>query len=347
MERPDRKATPKRWLGLVLATLFSGGLGHFYLGLRLRGAFWLAIHIVLLLLGAALVVLFDGALVPYAGLIVAVVALWGGQIVDLVLAKPARFSSTPIFRVIVFAVLGQILFQGSAALVRSHLIENFQIPSGSMAPTLLPNDHVVIDKSRRESILPARGDLIVFEYPDPNPDNPRVTYLKRVVGHPGDTIELFHGHPYINDWQVPGCLVGSAALPGTDPELERGELFVEFLGQHSYLTWFAPDSGVEHEGPYKVRDGEVFVLGDNRWNSSDSRSWRHGQGAGLPGPNVRGHALSVLLAFNPDGSLDWTRIGSQLTAEAAAVSLPSELREEVAKCVERRPAETTPPRAGG
>ncbi len=242
-----------------------------------------------------------------------------------------------------------------ALLLRAFVVEAFKIPSGSMLPTLQLQDHIFVNKliygptvpftkaRLWQSLPPSRGDVIVFEFPDPEP-NPRPDYIKRVIALPGDTLEVVGGHPSINGWRVPSCSVGSYVFEEGAGVRRQGELFVEFLGENSYLTVYEDDHPEVEQGPYHVAPGEVWVLGDNRNNSSDSRAWNHNLGAGVPLENIKGRALFVWLSFGQDGwpTLDrW--LSSVMGQPRLPKSAPARLVSGIASCLARRPANTNPP----
>jgi signal peptidase I len=160
-------------------------------------------------------------------------------------------------------------------LLRSFLVEPFQIPSGSMLPTLKIGDFILVNKFHYGLRLPVagtkvvpindpeRGDVVVFKFPR----DPRINYIKRVVGLPGDHIRYDSKTLTINGEVMPLTLL--AALP---PERPERQLMREDLG------------GVEHEiyrdltfprpaGEWVVPEGHYFMMGDNRDNSNDSRFW--------------------------------------------------------------------------
>ncbi len=252
---------------------------------------------------------------------------------------------------------------GVALLLRAFVVEAFKIPSGSMLPTLQISDHIFVNKlsygptlpfstSRvLDDLPPDRGDVVVFEYPDDNPDNPRQNFIKRAIALPGDILETRGGHPVINGWEVPSCRVGSYSFNEATGYPTTGELFVEFLGDYSYLTLYEhyrPENENDREGPYHVGEQEFWVLGDNRNSSSDSRRWRNGKGAGVPYPNVKGKAMFVWLSFNQTGQdalgVTWDRL---LTNVMGQPRLPKEADPELTKgietCLNQRPKDTTPP----
>jgi signal peptidase I len=240
-----------------------------------------------------------------------------------------------------------------ALLLRAFVVEAFKIPSGSMLPTLQLQDHIFVNKlayglglpfSKNrafESLPPKRGDVIVFEFPDSDPRNPRQDYIKRVIATEGDTLEVVDGHPIINGWRVPSCRVGTYDFRETQDSFgSRGELFVEFLGDYAYLTLYENDHLAGREGPYKVMPGETWVLGDNRNNSSDSRAWNNRKGGGVPDANIKGRAMFVWYAAELDRILTNVLGTPKLPKDATP-----ELHRGVEDCLAKRPprSETTPP----
>lgn len=255
-----------------------------------------------------------------------------------------------------------IIAVGVALLLRAFVVEAFKIPSGSMLPTLQISDHIFVNKftygptipfsgTRLLSELPpGRGDVVVFEYPDENKDNPRQNYIKRAIALPGDILETRGGHPIINGWEVPHCNVGPYTFDQATGYPKTGELFVEFLGEHAFLTLYEhyEEDALVREGPYHVAENEFWVLGDNRNSSSDSRRWRQGAGAGVPFENVKGRAMFIWLSFNENGSdalgVTWDRLFSGVMGTPR---LPKEADPELTKgierCLAKRPDSTNPP----
>lgn len=241
-----------------------------------------------------------------------------------------------------------------ALLLRSVVVEAFKIPSGSMKPTLQINDHIFVSKFSYgpkipfigerifDALPPKRGDVIVFEYPDINPNNERQDYIKRVVAIPGDTLEVDSGHPIINGWRVPSCRVGKYSED--DPSSfghHSGDLFVEFLEGTAYLALYDDHHFPLRQGPYHVAPGEVWVMGDNRHNSLDSRAWQRrtgGIGAGVPYANIKGRALIV---WFPASRMLVNVMGKPVLPDSAS----AELVASIERCLEQRPAaaDTVPP----
>jgi signal peptidase I len=242
-----------------------------------------------------------------------------------------------------------------ALLLRAFVVEAFKIPSGSMLPTLQLQDHIFVNKLAYGPVVPftkarlwnglppLRGDVIVFEYPDPEP-NPRQDYIKRVIAIPGDTLVVDGGHPIINGWRVPSCLAGTYNFEEGEGFPRRGELYVEFLGDYSYLTIYEEGHAEIEQGPYHVAQDEVWVLGDNRNNSADSRAWNHNLGAGAPFENIKGRALFVWLSLGSNG---WPTIDRMFTNVLGRPRLPkgapAYLTAGIEKCLSQRPSVTSPP----
>jgi signal peptidase I len=235
-----------------------------------------------------------------------------------------------------------------ALLLRAVVIEAFKIPSGSMKPTLQIGDHIFVSKFTYGPKLPLtdtrvfadlppeRGDVIVFEYPDPDSKAERQDFIKRVVAIPGDTLTVDSGHPIINGWRVPSCRVGK--YTHDDPAgfgSSKGELFVEFLGETSYLALYDEHQFPQKQGPYVVQPGEVWVMGDNRHNSLDSRAWHRkdgGTGAGVPFANIKGRAMIV-----------WFPASRMLVNVMGRPRLPDGALPELTAAIERCVAERPPP----
>jgi signal peptidase I len=238
--------------------------------------------------------------------------------------------------------------------LRAFVIEAFKIPSGSMIPTLMVGDHIFVNKFSYgpavpytharvwTSMPPRRGDVIVFAFPE----HPEQDFIKRVIAIEGDRLEARNGHPIINGWEVPSCLVGPWAYSDYDSPITRheGELYVEYLGNESFLTFYDHASGVfpEIQGPYFAKGGEVWVMGDNRNNSHDSRMWFGGQGGGVPFENIRGRALFVWLSVSDNG-IDWSREGAPVMGRPRLPPSANGLEPQFEQCLRRRPAIVSPP----
>ncbi|MFQ3787013.1 signal peptidase I [Halomonas sp. A29] len=184
-------------------------------------------------------------------------------------------------------------------LLRSFLVEPFQIPSGSMRPTLEVGDFILVNKYAYGLRLPVthtriielgepeRGDVMVFRFPT----EPSVNFIKRVVGLPGDTVRYEDKQLYVNGELVPKQLLDEA--PPTAP----GEwLLEEQLGAVSHRIYNNPRDPGPRVREIVVPDGHYFTMGDNRDHSNDSRYWGF-----VPEENVVGRAFAVWMHW--DGGL--------------------------------------------
>ncbi|WP_237360745.1 signal peptidase I [Vibrio marisflavi] len=203
-------------------------------------------------------------------------------------------------------------------ILRSFIVEPFQIPSGSMEPTLLPGDFILVEKFAyglrdpvfHETLIhtgePKRGDIAVFV----DPQNPKIDLIKRIVGLPGDTIIYRNKTLYIK----PACKSGETCKPafkvpksyvGPTKFTELGTTLNEYkehLGSvnhmilrdpvlpEQYLSYYQQD-GAEI-GEWIVPKGHYFAMGDNRDNSDDSRYWGF-----IPEKNLVGKATFIWMSF--------------------------------------------------
>ncbi|MCU1750776.1 signal peptidase I [Pseudomonas sp. 6D_7.1_Bac1] len=206
--------------------------------------------------------------------------------------------------------------------LRSFLVEPFQIPSGSMKPTLDVGDFILVNKFSygiRLPVLdtkviqigdPQRGDVMVFRYPS----DPNVNYIKRVVGLPGDKIRYTADKRlFVNGESIAELLVGSE--PGT---LGSAELYKEKLGEAEHLIRKEMSryrATPDHQ--WTVPAGHYFMMGDNRDNSNDSRYWDDPSipkdllGM-VPDKNIVGKAFAVWMSW-PEPKLshlpNFSRVG--------------------------------------
>jgi len=181
-----------------------------------------------------------------------------------------------------------------AFFVRTFVIQAYKIPSGSMKPTLLIGDHILVSKFNygirlpliRSSLIPVgtpkRGDIVVFIYPEDRSKD----FIKRLIGLPGDTIEIRNKNILLNGlpWSdAHGVYVDNLIIPGS---VQPRDNF----------------------GPVTVPEGSLFVMGDNRDESYDSRFWGF-----VPMKDVLGKALIIYWSWNQeDHGVRLGRIGSIL-----------------------------------
>ncbi len=200
---------------------------------------------------------------------------------------PAKSKLRENIEAIVIAVI-------LALFIRTFIVQAFKIPSGSMQPTLAIGDHILVNKFiygvklpyTGTTIIPVEkpqhGDIIVFKYPeDPDKD-----FIKRLIGAPGDTVEIKNKQVYVNNMPIPHD-------PGvhSDPHVLSGGL-----------------NPRDNFGPVTVPPDSYFVMGDNRDNSYDSRFWGF-----VNQKAIKGKAFIIYWSWNSDTfGVRWGRIGSLL-----------------------------------
>jgi signal peptidase I len=226
-------------------------------------------------------------------------------------------------------VVGLVKALVVALLIRTVLVEPFKIPSGSMLPTLEIGDQIFVNKfiyGVRIPYLnvvpfslvrkPERGDVIVFN----NPADTSKDFIKRVVGIPGDVVEIRDDVVYVNGREQPRTLQApdfpvweDEPSPGVswirgiftdDWSVKHSELYQENLSGHIHHTLQRLDVPRSLEtGPYRVPEKSVFVMGDNRDNSADSRLGLGGPArpAYVPYGNIKGKAMIVWLCLGHGG----------------------------------------------
>jgi signal peptidase I len=257
-----------------------------------------------------------------------------------------------------FAVVALAVFAAAAAFVlRAGAVEPYRVLSGSMLPTLEPGDRVAGNRlayapagsDGGRARTPLRGDVVVFRSGRValGREGVPAVMVKRVIGLPGDRIVMRGGVPVINDWVVPFCDAGPYLFVTSEPEVLsiRGRLRVEFLGERAYLT--VQSMTRAFDVPFVVPPGEVFVLGDNRSNSLDSRAWNEGRGGGVPGDAIEARADWFVTGTHRSGDVDLGRLLQPLDTRSRALHVEGldvqGAEEGVTRCLSSRPAVTLPP----
>jgi signal peptidase I len=212
------------------------------------------------------------------------------------LSKKEKFKKE--FKSISLIILGVLAF-------RSVFFEPFKIPSGSMIPTLMIGDFILVNKFSygfkvpfsdwfsdpiyiTGSQEPKRGDVIVFKYPK----DPSINYIKRVVGLPGDNLEIKNKIVHIN-----GVPVEGPEIDGKEIMADMDEHFKKYVfkfykiktGEHEHIIQINQDNAInDNYYPITIPKGNYFVMGDNRDFSADSRYWKF-----VPFENIKGKAVAV------------------------------------------------------
>jgi len=286
--RGEKGRRRKVWVAALLSLLLTG-LGQLYNGQLRRGLIFYLLgevvgSILLMVAGMPLSLLLMAA-VLLGQLSIKVVA-----IVDAGLGarrigddfRPARYNR-PLVYLGTYLVFGVLLSAAFSGYLRENVVQAFKIPAKSMEPSLLAGDHILVDKS--PSPL-ARGDIVVFEFPeDAQKENPR-DFIKRVVGLSGDEIEVREKRLLVN------------GLPLNEP-------YVTHLEVETMPAGIAPR---DFFGPVTVPEGKCFVMGDNRDRSYDSRFWGF-----VDEEKVRGRAVQIYWSWdNQNREVRWERIGSKV-----------------------------------
>ncbi|MCK5925893.1 MAG: signal peptidase I [Methylococcales bacterium] len=237
--------------------------------------------------------------------------LWGGYLLYLKsIGEPFSEKDEPFWAEYARSFFPVVLI---VLLLRSFLVEPFRIPSGSMMPTLLIGDFILVNKFAygvRLPVLhtkiielsePERGDVMVFRYPK----EPAVDYIKRVIGLPGDKITYKEKQVYINDKLMPQIELETYEGLGQGKSMSGAAHLTEDLEtvKHSILVRQEPRS---NESVYIVPQGHYFVMGDNRDNSNDSRYW-----GTVPEENLVGKAFFVWMNWDLDHiGVNFNRLGT-------------------------------------
>jgi signal peptidase I len=278
----DKKRRPRRpWLA-ALANL-APPLGHVYAGRPLRGV-TLALLMTFLSVGALLITLRPIGLITVV--LMALILLIGYlvPIADAVIVArrsgkeylPRWYNRWYVYLLVFVAValIGDSVKQA----LRSHLVQAYKLPSGSMVPTLLIGDHILTDKTVYKARPPERFDVVVFEFPE---DSTK-TLVDRVIGLSGETIEIRDKKVFIN-----------------------GALLADAHGRFLEGNEEKPVTNRDSFGPFQIPDHAYFIIGDNRDRSYDSRFW---------GPVDRDkiYCLVRVIYFSWDSentAVRWERIG--------------------------------------
>ncbi len=215
----------------------------------------------------------------------------------------------------------------AAVAIQTVLFQPFTIPSSSMAPGLVTGDYIVVNKfaygwsraalpfhppvfsGRLFGRAPARGDVVVFRLPR----DPQQTWVKRVIGLPGDRIQIRAGAVFVN-----GRALATTPLGWTRDHDDPTRLVLELRESQpdgrDYLTYDGPlEEPGDNTEIYVVPSGRYFMMGDNRDNSLDSR-WPRELGVGLlPAENIVGRAELVVASWRPGSALlkPWTWLSLQ------------------------------------
>ena len=278
----------KPWIAGLL-TFFTIGLGHLYSGKAKKGIILyflgqgtiLAIFLPFIWLSPNILVFLLVVVCGLGFLIFCILDAIRASRRNKLTYELRKYNRWYVY-VLVLAVNLCFIQPAVESAIKSEIVQAYRIPSGAMKPTLQIGDHILADKYIYKKTGPKRGDIVIFPFPaDPSKD-----FIKRVVAVGGETIEIIDKQISIN-----------------------GEIIVEPFVIHT-------DSKVcrdkkrprDNFGPAKVPDDSLFVMGDNRDHSYDSRFWGFVKKA-----SVKGKAASIYWSWDKDSSsVRWNRIGSKV-----------------------------------
>lgn len=213
-----------------------------------------------------------------------------------------------------------------ALVVRTFILTGYKVPTGSMAPTLLPGDFIFsyrvpyglkipLTDTKVAINPPDRGEIVVFTYPD----QPKVNYVKRVIGIAGDRVQIENGELIVNGEKLKYEEMPREELEKEIQDMPNAELFEQSFkvvkekdGDRSRWLLFQKSQKTHSFGPFIVPPNEVFLLGDNRDSSDDSRYW-----GTVPINRIEGRVVLIWLSLNWQEkiwenripTLRWARIG--------------------------------------
>ena len=213
-----------------------------------------------------------------------------------------------------------------ALFIRTFFYEPFNIPSGSMLPTLQIGDYLFVSKTsygyskysfpfgvadfegRVMGEAPKRGDVVVFRLPS----NPSIDYIKRVIGMPGDTVQVAEGRVYINDVLLEREVVGLHRTKSPEGANETITEYLETLPEGIVHTIYelSDDEDLDNTGLFRVPEGHYFFMGDNRDNSRDSRVLD--MVGFVPAENLIGRAEFLFFSIDETANIfkPWTWFGA-------------------------------------
>ncbi|WP_245157831.1 signal peptidase I [Brevundimonas sp. A19_0] len=205
-----------------------------------------------------------------------------------------------------------------AILLRIFLFQPFTIPSASMEPNLYEGDYIVVSKwtygyskhaipyspplfeGRIMNNAPERGDIVVFKLPRDN----KTDYIKRVIGLPGDRVQMINNVLHINGTAVEDVLISSSEVSEMFDGQTATQLRETLPGGRTFtIQDFGPNYSLDNTPVFEVPEGYYFMMGDNRDNSIDSRE-QSAMGVGLvPEENLIGKAEMILFSWHEGASL--------------------------------------------
>ncbi len=290
----------KPWLAAFLSSLFPG-IGQFYNRQVIKGLAFIAAMVVAYIFEAIFALFFIFGLLVY--LLGIKDAFDSAVAINGTGDRFLRQERTVLLFLLIMFGLQAIPYD---KIIKDHVIEAFKMPSGSMYPTLKIGDHFLLGKIRPFFASLQRGDVVVFPYPV----NPEKNFVKRVIGLGGDKVQIVNGDIYINDQLISTTRIGIIETDEQPPSKAYGRptIYEERIGDAAYRIQYLRDKSETNGGPWTVPQDAVFVIGDNRDNSQDSRVW-----GTVPLSSVKGKALKIYWSWDrASAKVRWERIGEKI-----------------------------------
>lgn len=267
----------------------------------------------------------------------------GGRFLLEPLGRPIARESSIKSSIVFFAWLGAVVLL--ALQMRTRFLQAYDVMGSSMLPTLTPGQVLAGSVAAYgPGRLPRRGDVVVLKT---LVDGVPRDVVKRVIGLPGDRVSMNGVHPIINGWPVPLCEAGAYYNPNDDIVQDAdpsGLLVMEFLEGEAYLTLQTKVAPPVTD--YVVKPDEIYVLGDNRSSSRDSRSFDRGAPHGFPLADVKASVARTLFRPTARGDIDLRialkPLGPSVHLDGADTS---GIQGRISGCLAIRPKATTPPQA--
>jgi signal peptidase I len=274
----------KMWLAALLSVL-APGLGHIYAGKARKGIFLYILQFAFLTVVLAAILISPNIYSLAFALLISIGYIFF-CVVDAIRTAKSRASSYTLKRynrwyvyVLCYIVVACI---PTVHLIKNHIVKAYNIPAGSMLPTIQIGDDIFVNRLTYKFYAPKPGDLVVF----PLPQKPKIEFLKRIVAVGGDKVKIRNKKLYVNGVE------------------EKGP-YVEYTDNRILKEKTSPRDNL---GPVTVPRGSVFVIGDNRDNSYDSRFFGF-----INQDQIQGKAMIVYWSWDKrDKKVRWGRIGKKL-----------------------------------
>jgi signal peptidase I len=277
---------PRKWWVAGLLSLFEPGLGQIYNGQARKGIIIILLQLLLvpllmLSLNSSYVFIYLGVMI-FATLVYYIIVV--SDAVNCARNIGNKYQLKKYNKIMIYiaiVVLLTIFSTSVKLLVRNNYVQAFKIPAGSMEPTLLIGDHILVDR-QMSARNPKRGDLVIFEYPE----DPSKDFVKRVVAVGGDIVAIRDKELYINNSPVK-----------------------ESYSVHKELDVIqASQNPRDNYGPETVPTGSYFMMGDNRDRSYDSRFWGF-----VEKSKIKGTVRNIYWSWDRNkNEVRWNRIGTKV-----------------------------------